>query len=826
MRSDLCSLIYAFVLASFRSNTAEAVLVHPLSLHEGFLTRDEIDGLAHNIDIDTDSVGTYYGPTVLSPEIVHRLKELGGTCTMSAGGYMNETSGQMVHSKSNIVGEAVMTMVMMTTTDFHKDCFVPQVKGRVVKDDVAFIFLESDPHATFVHGDGTIPEKTVQIPVVAGNLVRFRGDIPHHTVVPAGSQVRIAGPFHLNSLQYVGSCPQECDDATDCDGGLYYNKCRCFPITSGSHQRRLRQQASKDRAMEKLKLLSNQQSFLRSVAASRDLLGWDDPGVCACKEAIGACVLKDGSKCYDNVDLSQCIRGLFGLFLGAGSNCSAGSIETIDYGACCFHDNRQCLNVQESYCNLMTPGYFLGHGTDCDHCPSWSELGACCLMDGCEYLPQNICEDVKKGVYKGDSTTCKNHCYGACCGTDQCEIMTETAASINCSSNFNGTGSTCMLDSCPAECNAAFTEAQTVAFPAPNRVITTSGDTAKGKDYKDYIPECGATILHTEGVWYNLPAPSSNNGGRKVTVSTCDSDIPGAFADYDTSLSVYEGACNDLSCVGGNSDSSNCSESGTSTVSWCAQPAKTYRVFVHGFASYCSLAKGTYTLAIKDDGPCGPSSRDPPITSSNTTGQPIPTGSETTTSPPPQTATTALLTQTTTATTKNHPIIGSCAILPPGCPNPCFEGISGFEAYQPYCPQQTQHYEATRYIHCDHQGGCFVKECCDPDTYWNDEAKACDHIGGAQSNVTTYPTSPATKVHPTLGTCDAILPTGCNNPCYSRISGFEAYQPFCPEENGGNDYNRTRYILCDYHGGCFVNECCDPDTYWNNEAKACDHINP
>mmetsp|Transcript_6447 Transcript_6447/g.18959 ORF Transcript_6447/g.18959 Transcript_6447/m.18959 type:complete len:646 (-) Transcript_6447:273-2210(-) len=595
-----------------------------------------------------------------------------------------------------------------------------------------------------------------------------------------------------------------------------------------------------------------------SVLSPREHYGINKK-ICTCGEATGACYVKKSGKCINNLYVSTCTRGYIGVFLGAGSTCSSHKnlVPAIDYGACCFHD-RQCMVGQESFCTRFSPGYFLGPDTTCDQCPSPENLGACCLLDSCERLPQGECV-AKGGKYKGDGANCNDHCHGACCSDSKCEIITETAKST-CQGTFMGVGSNCMPGGCPKKCDKTFAEAETIMPPVPNGLTMMSGDTSKGKDYKDYIPECGATILHTNGLWYNLP--SSQNSNRKITVSTCGNDISGASADYDSSLSVYEGACSSLSCVGGNSRDSHCSRNGGgATVSWCAKAGKTYRIFAHGFASYCSLAQGNFTMVVKDDGPCGASpkatepgmaslttitpigtsmsSPPPPTTivltkttkasASNTASLTtvIPSGTSATSPPPPTTIFSTKTTKASASSQHEHPALGTCEILPPGCPNPCFKGIGGFEAYQPFCPQQVDHHESRKYIHCDFNGGCFVKECCDPDTIWNDKRKACDHIEMANPEVSspvaaTYPTSPATKVHPTLGTCDDVLPTDCNNPCYRGISGSGAYQRFCP---GNSDlYNRTRYVLCDYHGGCFVNECCEPNTYWNDEAKACAHI--
>lgn len=92
------------------------------------------------------------------------------------------------------------------TTSPHQDRRVTKEGAPVVPGEVGFVFLNSNPHATFVHGDVDDPQsqKTTVVPVEEGKLVVFPGSVPHHTVVESGA-VKLAGPFLLSTLEPVGS---------------------------------------------------------------------------------------------------------------------------------------------------------------------------------------------------------------------------------------------------------------------------------------------------------------------------------------------------------------------------------------------------------------------------------------------------------------------------------------------------------------------------------------------------------------------------------------------------------------------------------------------
>lgn len=87
-----------------------------------------------------------------------------------------------------------------TTTHEHQDRHWGS--GDIVQDSVAFVFLNTNPDAQFVHGDGH------SVPVKAGTMVQFPGAVSHYTQVNSGN-VQLVGPFHVNTLTPVGTFDDE-----------------------------------------------------------------------------------------------------------------------------------------------------------------------------------------------------------------------------------------------------------------------------------------------------------------------------------------------------------------------------------------------------------------------------------------------------------------------------------------------------------------------------------------------------------------------------------------------------------------------------------------
>ncbi|MCA1806694.1 MAG: hypothetical protein LC687_02355, partial [Actinobacteria bacterium] len=106
------------------------------------------------------------------------------------------------------------------------------------------------------------------------------------------------------------------------------------------------------------------------------------------------------------------------------------------------------------------------------------------------------------------------------------------------------------------------------------------GQTAEGTTLgaSDSDPEFCGTSATAPGVWYVFEGT-----GDTITASLCDSD-------YDTKLTVFEGSCDGLTCVGGNDDACG----NRSEVQFSSDAGISYYIYVHGFGE----ATGEYDLSV------------------------------------------------------------------------------------------------------------------------------------------------------------------------------------------------------------------------------------
>jgi hypothetical protein len=125
----------------------------------------------------------------------------------------------------------------------------------------------------------------------------------------------------------------------------------------------------------------------------------------------------------------------------------------------------------------------------------------------------------------------------------------------------------------------------------PDGSFTTGSTTAAMVDSSAGICEVDIT---SPGVWFQF-----NGTGDILTVNTCFQ------TNFDSKISVFEGSCDNLVCVGGNDDFCGLQ----SSVSVDSQAGRSYYVLVHGFedetgfftlnvateenlsANYCSIAR-------------------------------------------------------------------------------------------------------------------------------------------------------------------------------------------------------------------------------------------
>jgi hypothetical protein len=139
---------------------------------------------------------------------------------------------------------------------------------------------------------------------------------------------------------------------------------------------------------------------------------------------------------------------------------------------------------------------------------------------------------------------------------------------------------------------------------------STQGTTG-GSDF-DNAPICYISIM-APGVWYTLIG-----NGNFITATTCAD-----YTDFNTTINVYEGGCNQFECVAGSGD--DCAlpypHSGNSTVSFCSEIGVTYYILIQGFNG----DRGEFQLDIIDGSPCEPPPPLPVCDDNSLFGQP-PTG--------------------------------------------------------------------------------------------------------------------------------------------------------------------------------------------------------
>ncbi len=123
-----------------------------------------------------------------------------------------------------------------------------------------------------------------------------------------------------------------------------------------------------------------------------------------------------------------------------------------------------------------------------------------------------------------------------------------------------------------------------------NAVLLSAGSTTPGTTENTSVndaigPDCGTGPVTSPGVWYKV----SGTGGL-MTVSLRSG------ATFNTRLTVYEGGCGALSCVGDADVLGN----GNESISWCSAPGTEYLVLVHGSGG----ATGAFSLDVSSRG-CG-----------------------------------------------------------------------------------------------------------------------------------------------------------------------------------------------------------------------------
>lgn len=140
-----------------------------------------------------------------------------------------------------------------------------------------------------------------------------------------------------------------------------------------------------------------------------------------------------------------------------------------------------------------------------------------------------------------------------------------------------------------------------VVIPASAAAVTLRG-TNEGAT-PDSPPACAGARPTGPGVWYQI----AGTGGT-ITLSTC------GYTTFDTAISVFCGACSELSCIAANDDDPGCTAA-ASRVSFCSVVGRTYFVLVTGyngatgeFDLRAERAQGTCSGSVA----CGPCELNPP----------------------------------------------------------------------------------------------------------------------------------------------------------------------------------------------------------------------
>jgi hypothetical protein len=105
----------------------------------------------------------------------------------------------------------------------------------------------------------------------------------------------------------------------------------------------------------------------------------------------------------------------------------------------------------------------------------------------------------------------------------------------------------------------------------------------------DTVPLCSDYSATGPGVWYLVPG-----NGHVLRATTCADT---ASTNFDTKLFVFCGRCDSMNCIGADDDDELCPSSTLqSTVRFCSEPGRDYRVLVTGYLG----ATGRFRLSILD----------------------------------------------------------------------------------------------------------------------------------------------------------------------------------------------------------------------------------
>ena len=200
MLRSTSTAIVLFLLGGAALFSLPTTFAASIKTYPGFLSADEIKQFT---SVDVDKAGIWYtankgrDAAALDRAISIRLHHVTGTA--------------MTAEEQRQYRRSIPVTKMTGTTKVHVDRH--HDSGEPVDGKVAFIMLNDNADAVFVHGSTEVPAK-------AGKLVVFDASVPHNTQIARGT-LSLAGPVDLRRLTPVGSAG--CND--DCD---------CIDINSGA----------------------------------------------------------------------------------------------------------------------------------------------------------------------------------------------------------------------------------------------------------------------------------------------------------------------------------------------------------------------------------------------------------------------------------------------------------------------------------------------------------------------------------------------------------------------------------------------------------------
>ena len=222
LRSNSTAIVL-FLLGGVALVSLPTAFAASINTYPGFLSADEID---HFTSVNVDKEGIWYkankgiDAAALDPAISVRLHNVTGTPVTA--------EEQRQYRRS-------ITITKITgSTQAHLDYYVePARLWEPVVDKVAFIMLNDNAHAKFIHG-------TTEVSAKAGKLIVFDGNVQHNTEIARGS-LSLAGPIHLRSLSVVAAALTTCGTDDDCCDPAFPT-CSCD--TESCSGRRLLEQRS------------------------------------------------------------------------------------------------------------------------------------------------------------------------------------------------------------------------------------------------------------------------------------------------------------------------------------------------------------------------------------------------------------------------------------------------------------------------------------------------------------------------------------------------------------------------------------------------------